>query len=776
MTAVTKKVVLGVLLSILLLLFLYPAAAEVRSFHIQETEFVKIAPEAIDADSDAIIYSYSPPLNQRGEWQTDYGDAGEYLINVTASDGTQETIEQIRLIVEHKNQAPYLTQNKITITEGEVVNVASLVTDPDDDPLQFTFSPPFDEKGRWQTGYDDEGNVTAAFTANDGEFSAPLRIGITVLHGNQPPIIADAFSTKATIKIPENSELEYWVEAEDEDPLTITWTLDGTTIGTELSGTKNFDFNAAGRHNLSVTVSDGRIEVYHDWSIIVENVNRKPEFTVLPVTVHEAESVHFDLPSTDADNDPITYSFKKPLDGNGIWQTTYDDAGTYTTTITASDGELSTSEKVIITVLDVDRAPLLTVPPEVQRREQEKVSFAIDSSDPDGDDITFSIEGLPEGALFDEHTKTIEWPTTFDTIRRKGGVISNILNSLRLERFLLRSRAFPVKITSCGKELCTLKTTTIIVYNVNRGPTMGAIAPVTLTETEKLVLKAHADDPDGDIVHYYFTKPLGKSSGEWQTTPNDQGMYTVYVTGTDGQIGDTIPVNITVLNKNQEPTIKIQNDDLVVNEGQEFTLRVGAEDPDGDNITLAIENLPPGASFADSVFVWNPPYDTVASSNSDWWNGFIGRWSYLNKKFNSEKAVVWLKFITSDVEFDVVHLVKVTVKNVNQPPEIVDYLPQPDVAVKLDEPVLFHVAVKDDDNDSLKYTWEFSPGEGTVRGSDTLRRTFVRPGIKEVKVTVSDGRAEIERQWTVQVLNEEFEEPQPAAPDPLRFKVYVIRG
>ena len=122
------------------------------------------------------------------------------------------------------------------------------------------------------------------------------------------------------------------------------------------------------------------------------------------------------------------------------------------------------------------------------------------------------------------------------------------------------------------------------------------------------------------------------------------------------------------------------------------------------------------------------------------------------------------------------HLVKVTVKNVNQPPEIVDYLPQPESIVNLNEPILFHVAVKDDDNDALKYTWEFSPGEGTVTGSDTLRRTFVTPGIKEVKVTISDGRAEIERRWTVQVQNEEFEEPQPVAPEPLRFKVYVIRG
>jgi len=66
---------------------------------VTEGELVKIGVKGQDADGDEIIYTYSQPLGDTGEWQTQEGDAGTYKIKVTASDGELESEKEIIIIV-----------------------------------------------------------------------------------------------------------------------------------------------------------------------------------------------------------------------------------------------------------------------------------------------------------------------------------------------------------------------------------------------------------------------------------------------------------------------------------------------------------------------------------------------------------------------------------------------------------------------------------------------------------------------------------------------------
>ena len=50
------------------------------------------------------------------------------------------------------------------------------------------------------------------------------------------------------------------------------------------------------------------------------------------------------------DDNEITVTYGSPLDENGIWHTGYKDAGQYTISITASDGEVTVSEDVMLNV------------------------------------------------------------------------------------------------------------------------------------------------------------------------------------------------------------------------------------------------------------------------------------------------------------------------------------------------------------------------------------------------------------------------------------------
>src|SRR3989338_8410297 len=55
---------------------------------VQETDVVSLAPEAEDPDKDtSLVFTFTSPLNENGEWKTAYGDSGEYKVTVTASDG-----------------------------------------------------------------------------------------------------------------------------------------------------------------------------------------------------------------------------------------------------------------------------------------------------------------------------------------------------------------------------------------------------------------------------------------------------------------------------------------------------------------------------------------------------------------------------------------------------------------------------------------------------------------------------------------------------------------
>lgn len=766
---------------LLLCLLLIPAVlAATKKFQVKETEFVRLRPQAVDADNDKIVYTFSKPLDERGEWQTDYDDAGEYPITITASDGITATEEEILLIVENKNQPPLVKENKIVIKETQDVDLKSLVQDPDQDVLSFTFQPPFDRNGKWQTGYQDAGRYVAMFTANDGEFNPELRIEVEVLPTNQKPSFTKSFTEQDLIQVKENEKFEFWVDVDDEDKdsLVYLWELDTGVISRSSEGAFTFNYDAAGKYNLTLVVSDSELQETRAWTITVENVNRAPILALIPATVREGELVNIGVPPTDLDGDIVAYSFGTPFNEQGQWQTRFDDSGKYKIKISASDGKLTTQDEVEIIVTDVDRAPQLEAPLQVGVQEGELLTIPITFVDPDDDEVAVAFQNLPLGVEFDEKNKALHWIPSYDTIHRKGGMLSDVLNFLRLERFFLTQKTVSFIITACGKDLCTSQPVEVTIYNVNNAPVFLSMWNITVTEMDPVQFQPEAVDIDGDIIRYYFTKPLGVRNGKWATTIDSEGIYTAYVTAYDGQQDTTVPVQITVKKKNREPTLKIRDDDVTVNEGHLFSIRVDAVDPDNDTLEIGLKNSPVGASFNEGLLLWEPGFDMVANASKSWKDSLLRKSPFFNKKLNENKAVVWLEFSASDKESETIHPVKVTVKNVNQAPQLLDYLPQDNINVKTNEPVLFHVAVKDPDRDELQYEWDFGFGQDEVSGTSTVRRTFLTPGVKTVRVTVSDGVEEIAKEWAVKVQQEVYVPPlqTTTVPVPPKFKVYVIRG
>lgn len=774
------------ILGFMLLIALSICWGEVKTFTVKETDLVQLIPQANDLNQDQITYYFSYPLNDKGEWQTDYGDAGEYFVNITASDGQAQTVQRVLLIVQEKNRAPIMSESKISIKETQLINLKLFVSDPDGDALSYTFTSPFDTNGIWKTKYGDAGSFLAEITISDGIATIKKRVEIEVLPTNQEPKITSAFSEEKKIIISENQTLNFSISAADheESKLTYSWILDEEKMANEPAGEYYFDFSTAGEHSLEVKVSDGDKEAGKKWIIQVEDVKRAPKFNLLPITSTEGETINLNLPAKDVDGNEVTYTFDgAPFSESGTWKTDYNDAGKYTVKVVASNEAHEYSQEVKITVLDKDRAPKLELEETVYVNEGEELKLSIKSYDEDGDKLEISFGNLPAGAVFNQKNKNniLSWTPSYDTITKRRGWFGNVLNAFRIEHKFLVPITFPISITSCGKELCTSKNVNIIVSNTNRAPQFTKLSNIKIKEEELAQAKVETYDSDGDIVRVYFASPLGKRNGKWKTEYGDKGNYTVEVMATDGETSTTVPITVEVQKNNRMPSLNIRDDAYTVNEGQQFMFTVSASDADKDNLTLRLDNLPQGASFKDGVFLWAPSYDTVKNKTLGWWSSFIGRYAYLNKIFSKDKETIWLSFVASDGEIEKVHPVKVTVKNVNRAPELLDYLPAEEVTVWLNKPVIFHVTVGDLDKEQLYYTWRFD-GEKEITGTDTVKRTFTSSGIKKVHVTVSDGRKEVEKEWVVKVVGAPIAEEAPTPviieeqpqKEPFTVKIYVI--
>jgi len=89
---------------------------------------------------------------------------------------------------------------------------------------------------------------------------------------------------------------------------------------------------------------------------VVSGQNRMPVLTPIDeVIIIEGDYVNLSVDATDYNNDTLTYSFSEPLNDSGFWQTyPHNTSGEYQLLVSVSDGNLSDSQYVDLTVLRHD--------------------------------------------------------------------------------------------------------------------------------------------------------------------------------------------------------------------------------------------------------------------------------------------------------------------------------------------------------------------------------------------------------------------------------------
>ena len=155
-------------------------------------ELVKLNVKGNDPDGDDLIYTFSAPLDEKGEWQTVQEDIGKYSVYVTVTDGTYKETKRIQLEVTKFNRPPVLQKiPDIEVYEGATVYINARATDEDNDPLSYRFSGWMDSNVK-KTGYEDAGEyaVKILVTDDDGEIDSQI-VNILVKDKNRPPVIEE---------------------------------------------------------------------------------------------------------------------------------------------------------------------------------------------------------------------------------------------------------------------------------------------------------------------------------------------------------------------------------------------------------------------------------------------------------------------------------------------------------------------------------------------------------------------------------------------------------
>ncbi len=152
--------------------------------------------------------------------------------------------------------------------------------------------------------------------------------------------------------------------------------------------------------------------------VVVTPANRAPEFaTIPPPSVREGDSLRITFAVSDPDSDNVTLTattlpqgahFTAGPSGTGwaAWRPEFNgpfssSGSPFKFSIQASDGNLTVSRDIFVTVTNVNRPPKVIVPAAVSVEAGNPLSLAVSANDPDLDSLALRVITSPSGSVFD---------------------------------------------------------------------------------------------------------------------------------------------------------------------------------------------------------------------------------------------------------------------------------------------------------------------------------------------------------------------------------------
>lgn len=287
---------------------------------------------------------------------------------------------------------------------------------------------------------DDWGNIIYDLWNTNGK-SAPVvmrsdTLQLNPMAVNSAPILTDIGARSTN----EGTNLNFVVTATDPDgtvPALSAVSLPGGASFTDHGdGSATFDwtpsFDQAGIYPVTfIAVDDSAAADSEVVEITVVNVNRPPVIDPInDYTVPEGDTIIIPVSATDPDGGipvltvsvlPSNATFTDHLDGTGeiFFAPDYEQAGIYALSIYASDGIVTDSVSLTITVANTNRPPVLDPVGPHSGAVDSALVITVSAHDADGTVPSLIADSLPAGASFTDHadgTGTFSWIPTLDQV------------------------------------------------------------------------------------------------------------------------------------------------------------------------------------------------------------------------------------------------------------------------------------------------------------------------------------------------------------------------
>ena len=624
--------------------------------------------------TDAGSFSIDSTTGQlRTSASLDYETTFSYSVTISVSDGAggsdSITVAIIVTDVDETpvNNPPEFTDNDPTsraIAEntGTGVNIGDAVsaTDVDGDILTYSLSGPDavsfsidSTTGQLRTSasldYETKSSYSVTISVSDGNGgsdSITVTIGVTDVDEtpvNNPPEFTDA--DPATRTIAENTDagvnIGDPVAATDADDDTLVYSLSGTdasvfTIDASTGQLKTdaaLDFESDSSYEIIVNVSDNNgggdsITI----TITLTDVNEAPTFPSVSTTRTIAENVAAGInigsavSAIDPDGDDLSYTLsgtdaasfdiesstgqlksKSSLD--------FETNSTYAVIVAVSDGNLSDTIAVTISVRDLDEAPSNVAPVFAQElttrtiaensSADTNIGTPVSATDADSATLVYLLSGTDASSFsIDEDIGQLKTSAALNFEERT---------------------TYTVTVTVSDGSLTDTITVTINITNVNEAPEFDSeTASVNVDENTAAATNIEsaftAIDPDaGDTLTYSLegtdaaSFDIVSTSGQLQTKASldfeDKSTYSVNVKASDSDgLSDTIAVTVNVqdVDENRAPvftdgTETERSVDENTGAGVDIGDPVAATDVDDDTLTYSLGGTDSAAFDIDST-------------------------------------------------------------------------------------------------------------------------------------------------------------------------------
>ena len=586
----------------------------------------------------------------------DNDDVGNNAVVLSATDGTTAVTQSFTVVVANVNSMGSVSLSGTT-TEDQTLTAT--VSDPDGlsgvtitYQWQNTATP--GNAGSWS---DISGATSATYDLAQSDVGKYMRVFVsytdsqggveshTGMMGTAVANVNDANTGVPTMSGTFTENQQITVDASpltgnDEDGMTgssytYQWqrcTSTSTSSCSDISGATSTTYTVAQsdtgkflRVGVSYTDDYSTAEtVYSVLSSQVGNVNDAPEAGADQTgAITEDASTNTATGTVDAsDQDPntsLTYTASSTsgtygsfaVTSAGAWTYTLDNDDSDTTgldtgdsvteqyTITVSDGALSDTMTVTITITGANDAPEITSNAVTGANEDVAYSYTTTASDDDsGDSVTLTCTTVPSWLTCNAGALT-GTPTNSD--------VGN----------------HAVVITASDGTASVTDSFTIVVSNANDAPTISSTAVTSATEDSVYTYTVTATDVDGDTLTMTGTTvpswlTFTPSTGVLTGTPTNDNVGTsgndVVITVTDGNNGQvTDTFTISVANTNDAPTIT-STADTTAEEDEAYSYTTTASDVDaGDTVTLTCTTVPSWLSCNAGALTGTPTNAHVGS-------------------------------------------------------------------------------------------------------------------------------------------------------------------